>query len=134
MADAVTTTVIFNGSRDLVINFTNISAGTGESAVNKIALSSYTGPDGGALTNLILDKVEATASMGVKISTDQVSNPVTLVIGIGHNKYHFSESCPGAGHGLLLGTSGSYSNVQFSTIGAASNNTYNITLYMRKCG
>ena len=36
MADAVTTQIIQDGPRNAVIKFTNISDGTGESAVDKV--------------------------------------------------------------------------------------------------
>ena len=42
MADAVTTQIIENGPRNLVMKFTNVSDGTGESAVVKVDASTFT--------------------------------------------------------------------------------------------
>lgn len=42
MADAVTTQTIIDGPRDLVVKLTNLSDGTGESAVQKVDVASGT--------------------------------------------------------------------------------------------
>jgi len=39
MADAVTTQIIHDGDRQVVMKFTNISDGTGEAAVQKVDVS-----------------------------------------------------------------------------------------------
>lgn len=44
MADAVTSQTILDGSRNLVMKFTNLSDGTGESAVLKVDVSTFTPP------------------------------------------------------------------------------------------
>lgn len=46
MADAVTTSVLFNGSKYYAVRLTNICDGTGESAVAKISPSSLVKEDG----------------------------------------------------------------------------------------
>ena len=43
MADAVTTQKIFDGSKKAIFKFTNISDGTGESAVTKLDISTLVG-------------------------------------------------------------------------------------------
>lgn len=44
MADAVTSQTILDGPRNLVMKFTNLSDGTGESAVLKVDVSTFTPP------------------------------------------------------------------------------------------
>lgn len=59
MADAVTTQTIENGSRNLVMKFTNVSAGTGESAVTKVDASAL-----GLTTSLKVRKIEYNVTGG----------------------------------------------------------------------
>ena len=51
MADAVTSQIIFDGTRTAVMKFTNISDGTGESAVLKVDVSALTGFQGKTCTS-----------------------------------------------------------------------------------
>ena len=46
MADAVTTQTIIDGPREAVLKFTNVSDGTGESAVAKIDVSTLSAQPG----------------------------------------------------------------------------------------
>ena len=41
MADAVTTSTIIDGAKNLVMKFTNVSDGTGESSVTKVDVSAH---------------------------------------------------------------------------------------------
>ena len=59
MADAVTSTTILDGDKDFIVQLTNVSDGTGESAVAKVDVSSLTArkSDGAACTGVKLNKV-----------------------------------------------------------------------------
>ena len=72
MADAVSTTVINDGSRFYTAQFTNTSAGTGESAVLKIDASGLSGTNHGlACTGLRITKIWwRTVGMSVRILWD----------------------------------------------------------------
>jgi len=52
MADAVTSQVVFDGTRTAVMKFTNISDGTGETAVLKVDVSALSGFQGASCTGV----------------------------------------------------------------------------------
>ena len=58
MSDTVQTNTVFSGKRKKVYQFTNISDGTGESAVVKIDRSGLTGPSGTIPTNIIIEELQ----------------------------------------------------------------------------
>ena len=59
MADAVTSTTILDGDKDFIVQLTNVSDGTGESAVTKVDVSglSTRSSDGAACTGVKLNKI-----------------------------------------------------------------------------
>jgi hypothetical protein len=56
MADAVTSTTIQDGEKDFIVQLTNVSDGTGESAVKKVDVSALSArkSDGAACTGVKL--------------------------------------------------------------------------------
>lgn len=128
MADTVTTKVLNNGLRNYVAVFTNVSDGTGESAVVKVDKSGLTGPvEGVEPTGLVIEEVAWSISGGeVKISYDHTTDQTALVLsGTGVMSYREVG-------GLYLTSSGGTGDVLFTTNGFASGDTYNITLWLRK--
>ena len=70
MADAVASQTIQDGPRKAIFKFTNVSDGTGESAVKKIDVSALTADPmtGAACTKVTIEKIwYSTIGMGVKI-------------------------------------------------------------------
>ena len=59
MADAVTSTTILDGEKDFIVQLTNVSDGTGESAVTKVDVSglSVRKSDGATCTGVKLKKI-----------------------------------------------------------------------------
>ena len=55
MADAVTSQTIIDGERNCIMKFTNVSDGTGESAVAKVDVSALTSNSAGSNDNAICD-------------------------------------------------------------------------------
>lgn len=123
MADAVTSQVLLDGPRNLVMKFTNISDGTGESAVTKVAAATYG-------TDLRILKIHySTFGMAVRILWDATADvPAFLVPQDGDGSFDFS-SFGGIQNDAGTGVTG---NIQFTTIGAASGDTYTIILEMAK--
>ena len=73
MADAVTTQTIQDGGKTAIFRFTNVSDGTGESAVAKIDVSSLAVEPitNAACTSVVIEKIYyQTIGMGVKIFFD----------------------------------------------------------------
>ena len=56
MADAVTSTTVLDGDKDFIVQLTNVSDGTGESAVAKVDVSTLTArkSDGAACSGVKL--------------------------------------------------------------------------------
>ena len=57
MADAVSSTTILDGDRKAVIQITNLSAGTGESAVTKVDVSGLATNEGRTCTGVTIEKI-----------------------------------------------------------------------------
>lgn len=144
MADSVKTLQILDAPHKLVLKLTNVSDGTGESAVDKVVLSSYTGvtqpPNPTkAPTSVIIEKIEysitnpggstATVAPSVTINADGTT-PVRLAVLTGQGSMHLEKAA-----GLNSANTGTNAgNVSFTTNHFVSGSTYDITLYMRKVG
>lgn len=130
MADAVTSQVIFDGTRTAVMKFTNISDGTGESGVIKVDVSALTGFQGKACTSVNITKLDAmTIGMGVDILWDATTDALCYTIGadqfVTFDFRHFGGITNNAGTGKT-------GDVLFTTIGAASGDRYTIVLELAK--
>lgn len=130
MSDAVTTRTLINTDRYLDIRFTNISDGTGESAVKKVDHTSYT--TFGGLGVQYFSIVECVAVIqgftSVRILFDATTDDVGLVLAPGINVYDFSQS----GGFFDPKSSGFTGDILFTTAGAASGATYDIRLLLKK--
>jgi hypothetical protein len=120
MADTVTTDVQYAGSRRYVAEFTNVSDGTGESAVQKIDISGLTG----APTAVRILKAKWRISgMSVKVLFDHTTDDTALILtGTGDDNYMSFGGIKDPG------SSGGTGDILFTTVGAAANDTYSITL------
>jgi len=68
MADAVASQVVFDGSKTAVMKFTNISDGSGESAVIKVDVSALAAYQGTPCSSVNIVRLDAmTVGMGVDI-------------------------------------------------------------------
>ena len=76
MADAVTSQTIQDGNNTAILKFTNVSDGTGESAVKKVDVSALEpNSKGDACTSVSVARIYwATRGMGVNIEFDATSN------------------------------------------------------------
>ena len=82
MADTVTTQTIQDGERTAVLKFTNVSDGTGESAVKKVDVSALASNSAGKeCTEVHIQRIYwATVGMSVKLEFDASTN--VLAIGL----------------------------------------------------
>ena len=135
MADTVTTQMLNDGHKHLVMHFTNKSDGTGESAVTKVTLSSTLGNmqpgfGGGGLVAVTIDKIDySTNGIGVDILWD--ANTPTLAYHIPPNSF---QTVDFRDVGKLQNSAGAgkTGNIKFTTTNNAANGRYTITLYMSK--
>lgn len=129
MADTVTTTVIENNPLKLIILLTNVSDGTGESGVAKVDKSAYTGLNGLEPSYFVVERIEGHGyGMSVAIACDRTS-PITIARVGGNGYFHADYMQCG---GLSLAGAGGTGDIQFTTNGHSSGDTYHIVLYLRK--
>lgn len=125
MADAVTSHTIIDSKRNVVMAFTNISDGTGESAVLKVDVSALAG----APTGVSIDKVEYDCNgMAVEILWDADTDVVGLICASGNGCFDFT-SIGGLKNNSGTGKTG---DIKFTTLGHSANDTYTVVLYMHK--
>lgn len=94
MADAVTTTVLSNNHIMYDVNLTNISDGTGESAVTKVDITTLTTINGVQPETLALEKCSATIAGFTSVTLfwkHMSGNTKMVVLPTGLNTLHF---CP----------------------------------------
>ena len=130
MADAVTSQTIIDGEKKVVMKFTNVSDGSGESAVAKVdvsALASNTA--GSACTGVAIEQIWwQCIGMKVNILWDASSDVLAMQLGenqSGHHDYTIFG-------GVTNNASSPTGDVNFTTVGHSSGDTYAIILYMRK--
>tara|TARA_Y100001973_G_C5132548_1_gene298575 strand:+ start:410 stop:814 length:405 start_codon:yes stop_codon:yes gene_type:complete len=131
MADAVTSQTIQDGERTAVLRFTNVSDGTGESAVKKVDVSALgSNARGQACTEVHIQRIWwSCVGMSVKIDFDASTN--VLAIGLpadstGDEYYDTFTAIPNnAG-------SGKTGDLDFTTTGHSSGDSYMIVLELIK--
>ena len=131
MADAVTSQTIQDGEKTAIMKFTNVSDGTGESAVKKVDVSALTTNSAGeSCTSVSVARIYwATRGMGVNLEFDATSN--VLLTGLpsdstGDEYYDLFTGIPNnAGSGVT-------GDIDFKTVGHSSGDDYHIILEMVK--
>ena len=129
MADAVTSNYVYKGTRRATLTLTNISDGTGESAVAKIDVSTLVGPDGTAPTYVVIEDVtwDIQAFTYVTLAFDATTDDTFLLASAGQGYHDFTNG------GQIAGltdpkSSGTTGDVVLTTTGAAAGATYTITI------
>jgi hypothetical protein len=132
MADAVTSTTIADGDRSTVIQLTNTSDGTGESAVIKVDVSALAtrSSDGAPCTGVRLAKiVYSTFGMSVKLLWDATTDTICWDLNADYTTAEdFSE------FGGIRNTSGSgkTGDIALTTTGHSGSDSYVIVLTLFK--
>lgn len=128
MADTVDNKVIFAGTKIYAMRFTNVSDGTGENAVVKVDISTLIGPNGQAPTAVKVREVmwNIQGFTSVRLFWDHTTDDEIVVLGAGTGYADY------VGLGGLIDprTAGGTGDVLFTTAGAASGATYDITLVL----
>lgn len=140
MADAVTSQTLFDDGGHVVMRFTNISDGTGESAVVKVSASGLVG--GGATTRYAVEAIAWNCvGMGFNLLWKASSNLVFFTTG-NVSSTGFLDFING--NGRLVGTgpgrtgitnnAGASVNgdILLTTVGHTAADTYDLTLWLRK--
>ena len=131
MADAVTSQTLFDGDKHVVMKFTNISDGTGESAVKKVDVSALESDiNGNTCTSVAIEKIWwQCIGMKVRMFFDASSNKFIIELGENQSGYHDYSEFGGIKNNAGSGKTG---DIDFTTVGHASADTYTIILKMRK--
>lgn len=127
MADAVTTQILVDGPQYAVIKFTNISDGTGESAVQKVDVSALEGSP----SEVSIEQIEYSIfGMSVDILWDAATDEVAWILcqNSGTGKHDFSE-IGGLRNNAGTGKTG---DINFTTSGHTAADRYSILLTLRK--
>ena len=133
MADTVSSTTILDGDKDFIVQLTNVSDSTGESAVTKVEVSGLTArkSDGAACTGVKLGKVFYSILGFTKIGLLWDASTDTLCMELNPSAdgvLDFSD------FGGLQNTSGSgkTGDINLTTTGASSGDSYMIVLHCTK--
>ena len=132
MADAVATQTIQDGPRIAVFRFTNVSDGTGESAVTKIDVSALTSDpmSGAACSSVVIQKIYySTIGMGVKIFFDASTDVLGWQLNADFSDTLDFSEFTGIPDTKASGTTG---DVKFTTVGHSDGDVYNIVMQMVK--
>ena len=131
MADTVATQTILDGPKYAVLKFTNISDGTGESAVTKVDVSGLaSSANGVACTGVTIQKIWwQCTGMKVSILFDATSDVLAIQLGENQSGYHDYTSFGGLTNNAGSGKTG---DIKFTTVGHSSGDTYTIILYLKK--
>ncbi len=131
MADAVTSQTIIDGPRNCVMKFTNVSDGSGESAVAKVDVSALSPNAAGTSCSevRVMRITHAIVGMSVKMLLDATSNVLLCDLAESSNGHLNFENFGGIPNNAGSGKTG---DILFTTLGHSSGDTYSIILEMVK--
>jgi hypothetical protein len=131
MADAVTSQTIQDGEKTAIMKFTNVSDGTGESAVKKVDVSALaTNSAGQTCTSVSVSRVYwATLGMSVKLEFDATSNVLLLHLPADSTGDEYYDLFTGIPNNAGSGVTG---DIDLTTVGHSSGDAYTIILVLNK--
>ena len=132
MADAVASQTIVDGPSFVALKLTNISDGTGESAVVKVDVSALEADSrtGLSCTDVNIERIWwQCIGMKVRILFDADTDVMAIELGENQSGNHDYSIFGGLVNNAGTGKTG---DVKFTTVGASSGDTYTVILYLRK--
>lgn len=126
MADSVDSNVIFSGKRKYIVRLTNVSDGTGESAVIKVDKSTLTGTNGLEPGRLAVESIQWAMQgfTSVRLFWDHTTDDELAMLSLaGFFAYEGGLVDPNSAGGT--------GDIILTTAGATSGATYDITLYLK---
>jgi len=131
MADAVTSQTLLDGERLAIMKFTNISDGTGETAVTKVNVADLARNNAGlACTSVTVTKITSVChGMEVRMYWDATTDVPFFLGTINTNYENDFSKINGITNNSGTGKNG---NIVFSTADASSGDTYTVVLEMVK--
>jgi hypothetical protein len=132
MADAVATQTIQDDGRTAIFRFTNVSDGTGESAVVKIDVSALSADPvtKAACTSVTIQKIYySTIGMGLKILFDATTDVLAWQLNADWSDTLDFSDFSGVSNNSGSGKTG---DVAFTTVGHSSGDVYNVVIQVSK--
>jgi|TARA_R110000851_G_scaffold176943_1_gene323716 hypothetical protein len=131
MADAVTSQTIQDGEKTAILKFTNVSDGTGESAVKKVDVSALTKNSAGqTCTSVSVARIYwATVGMSVKLEFDASTNVLLLGLPADSTGDEYYDLFSGIPNNAGSGVTG---DIDFTTTSHSSGDSYSIILVLNK--
>jgi len=131
MADAVTSQTIIDGEKNCVMKFTNVSDGTGESAVAKVDVSALAAnSEGTSCSEVRVMRIShAIVGMSVQLFLNATSNVLLVELAESSNGHMDFKDFGGLTNNAGSGKNG---DILFTTKGHSSGDTYSIVLEMVK--
>ena len=131
MADSVTSQQITDGLRNAVYKFTNISDGTGESAVTKVDVSALAADtQGRACSSVNVERIVfSTKGMSVRILEDATSDVLICELPGGVTEELSFFDFGGIPNSKASGFSG---DINFTTLDASSGDAYTVVMQLKK--
>lgn len=131
MADAVTSQTIQDGPRNAIMKFTNVSDGSGESAVAKVDVSALaSNAEGIACSEVRVMRVShAIVGMSVQLFFNASTNVLLMELAESSNGHMDFKDFGGIPNNAGSGKNG---DILFTTKGHSSGDTYSIVLEMVK--
>ena len=131
MADAVTSQTIIDGERNCVMKFTNVSDGTGESAVAKVDVSALAANAAGVACSevRVIRVSHAIVGMSVQLFLNASSNVLLMELAESSNGHMDFKDFGGLPNNAGSGKNG---DILFTTKGHSSGDTYSIILVLTK--
>ena len=132
MADAVASQTIVDGPSFVALKLTNISDGTGETAVTKVDVSALEADSrtGLSCTDVNIERIWwQCIGMKVRILFDADTDVMAIELGENQSGNHDYSVFGGLTNNAGTGKTG---DVKFTTVGASSGDTYTVILYLRK--
>ena len=132
MADAVTATTVEDGPKKAIIYCTNTSDGTGEAAVVKVDVSALASlQDGTACTGVRIQKVAfSTVGMSVKLLWDASVDVIAVDLPADYSDTLDYSDISGLPHVAAAG--GNTGDINLTTLGHSSGDTYSVVLHCLK--
>ena len=131
MADAVTSQTIEDGERNCIMKFTNVSDGTGETAVAKVDVSALAANAAGISCSevRVMRVSHAIVGMSVQMFLNATANVLLMQLAESSNGHMDFKDFGGIPNNSGSGKNG---DILFTTVGHSSGDTYSIVLEMVK--
>jgi len=131
MADAVTSQTLMDGERLAIMKFTNISDGTGETAVTKVNVANLNPSQAGkACTGVTVTRISSVChGMEVRMLWDATTDVPFFMSAVNTNYENDYSKFGGITNNSGAGKNG---NILFTTSDATAGDTYTVVLEMQK--